>query len=87
MITTPKKQFYAASSLVFLTFHNYIKSAKTSELLEMMGFKNGKDFFVLDPNEKFLSSDDVTLLEQKEACRKVCEKIKRKKITIKNFMK
>ena len=69
----------------YVTFHNYIKSAKTSELLEMMGFKNGKDFFVLDPNEKFLSSDDVTLLEQKEACRKVCEKIKREKITIKKL--
>lgn len=58
---------------MFLVFANTLK---TSEILNVMGFENEKDFFVLKPDEEILSYDDDCVRKNQALCARVCEHIK-----------
>ena len=54
----------------------FINTLKTSEILNVMGFENEKDFFVLKPDEEILSYDDDCVRKNQALCARVCEHIK-----------
>lgn len=57
-------------------FKAFLKQQKMSSILEAMGFENGKDFFILDENEQFLSYDDNCLRRNKELSAEINAQIK-----------